>query len=179
MGKSKFGTIAEFKDPATLLQAAEKVRENGFTQWDTYSPFPIHGMDQAMGLKASPLGWYTLGFFLAGFSGVYFLEWWSSSIAYPMVISGKPLHSFPAFIPVALEIGILLSAFGTVIGMFQLNKMPEWYHALFTSNNFKKATDDGFFISIESTDPLYESEKVSSFLSSIGGNNIEVIEEPA
>jgi len=175
--KSLFGVLAEFESPAHLLQAAEKVRDKGFKHWDTHSPFPIHGMDKAMGLKDSKLGWIVLCTGTLGVAGTHLLQWWSAVYAYPMVISGKPLNSYPAFIPVTFEGGILLSAFGAIFGMLAINKLPRLYHALFTSQQFKRATDDAFFISIESKDPQFNLEDVQVLLSSLGGKNIEVIHE--
>lgn len=172
-----YGVLAEFASPADLMHAAEKVRDSGYTKWDTHSPFPIHGMDKAMGLKDSKLGWIVLCTGTLGASGAHLLQWWSATYGYPMIISGKPLNSFPAFIPVTFEGGILLSAFGAIIGMLALNKLPRLYHALFTSKNFKRATDDAFFVSIESVDPKFGIDDTSSFLTSIGGKNVEVIKE--
>jgi len=171
------GMIAEFEGPQQLLHAAEQVRDNGFIRFDCHSPFPIHGMDEAMGEKRSPLGWIVGIMGLLGGGGALLLQWWTSAVDYPLVISGKPFFSLPAFIPVTFELTILLAAFGAVFGMFALNKMPQWFHPLFFSDRFAKVTDDGFFVSIEAEDPQFDPEKNRQFLESIGATYTEVLEE--
>jgi hypothetical protein len=172
---STFGVLAQFKNPAELLHAAEKVRDKGITKFDCYSPFPIHGLDDAMGLKRSILG-YLVGIsaFLGAAIGLG-LQWWSSVIAYPMVISGKPLFSWQAFIIITFGLMVIGGAFASVFGMFGLNKLPTYHHPLFNSVNFEKATDDGFFICIESDDTNYNEKDTVKFLESLGGSNLEII----
>jgi len=169
--------LAEFKDPSSLLSASEQVKNRGYTVFDAYAPFPIHGIEDAIGMKPTKLGWIVL---FGGFLGLTFafsLQTWVSTRAYPLVISGKPLFSFQAFVPVTFELMVLFSAFFAVFGMFKLNKLPSHYHPLFKSENFKKASSNGFFIAIESSDPLFDQHQVSEFLVSIGGSNIEYIED--
>ena len=167
--------LAEFKNPAELLEAAEKLRDAGYKKFDCHSPFPIHGMDDAMGMKRSPLGWMVgvVAFFalLAGFT----LEWWTSVIDYPLIISGKPFFSYQAYGPVAFAVMVLSSAFTALLGMMALNKLPMWYHQLFHSEKTAKITNDSFIVSVESDDPLYDQNKTKSFLENIGGQNLEVI----
>ena len=172
---ASYGILAEFENPHELLIAAEKVKHAGFTKFDCYSPFPVHGLDHAMGMKKTRLGFiaFTLG--LIGCIIGVALQWWSSAIEYPVIVSDKPLFSLEAFIPVIFELTILLTAFGAVFGMFALNKLPTHYHPLFSSTNFQKVTDDGFFICIEAEDQKFESDNTKKFLSSLGGKNIEVI----
>lgn len=169
--------IAEFEGPQDLLHAAEQVRDNGFTRFDCHSPFPIHGMDEAMGEKRSPLGWIVGIMGLMGGGGALLLQWWTSAVDYPLVISGKPFFSLPAFIPVTFELTILLAAFGAVFGMFALNKMPQLFHPVFFSDRFTKVTDDGFFVSIEKEDPQFDPEKNRQFFESIGATYTEVLTE--
>jgi hypothetical protein len=167
--------LAEFENPAQLLYAAEKIKDAGYKKFDCHSPFPIHGMDDAMGLKRSPLGWIvgTVAFFalLGGFT----LEWWTSTIEYPIVISGKPFFSYQAYGPVAFAIMVLFSAFAALFGMMALNKFPMWYHKLFDSGKTAKITNDGFVVSIDTDDPNFDQTKTKSFLENIGGKNLEVI----
>jgi hypothetical protein len=167
--------LAEFENPARLLEAAEKLRDAGYKKFDCHSPFPIHGMDDAMGLKRSPLGWMVgcVAFFalLSGFA----LEWWTSTIDYPIVISGKPFFSYQAYGPVAFAIMVLSSAFTALLGMMALNKFPMWYHQLFDSGKTAKISNDGFVVSVEGADPLFDQNKTKSFLENIGGQNLEVI----
>ena len=174
-----YGIIAEFQNPHELLVAASKVYEEGYRSYDSHSPFPIHGMDKAMRMSDSKLGWIVITFAILGAVGGFSLQAWSSMIAYPFLISGKPLLSTEAFIPITFETTILFSSFSTVFGMLILNKMfVSFYHPIFKSKNFvAKASSHGFFISIEAKDPQFESEKTSKFLTKIGGKNVEVIED--
>jgi hypothetical protein len=167
--------LAEFENPAQLLHAAEKLRDAGYKKFDCHSPFPIHGMDDAMGMKRSPLGWIVgvVAFFALG-SGIA-LEWWTSTIAYPLVISGKPFFSYQAYGPVAFAIMVLFSAFAALFGMMVLNKLPMWYHKLFDSDKTAKITNDGFIVSVDAEDQLFDQKKTKSFLEDIGGQNPEVI----
>ncbi len=168
--------LAEFKSPHDLLEAAKYITKKGYKNFDTYSPFPIHGMDDAMNLKHSILGWIV---FFGGFFGlsVGFGMQTFMSLDYALIISGKPFFSYPAFIPVTFELMVLFSAFSTVFGMFALNKLPQHYHVIFKSDNFRKVTSDGFFLAIESCDPLYKQRNVVSELESINGMNIEVLKD--
>lgn len=167
--------LAEFDNPAHLLEAAEKLKNAGYKKFDCHSPFPIHGMDDAMGMKRSPLGWMVgfVAFFalLGGFT----LEWWTSAVDYPLVISGKPFFSYQAYGPVAFAVMVLSSAFTALLGMMALNKLPMWYHQLFNSDKTAKISNDGFVVSIESKDPLFDRKKTKDFLEEIGGQNLEVI----
>lgn len=172
-----FGILAEFKNPGHLMKAAKLTNKAGYKKFDCYSPFPIHGMDDAMGLKPSKLGFIVMGHGLIGFMGGLALQIWTSTIAYPINISGKPFLNLPAFVPVTFELTILLSAFGAVFGMFFLNNMPRHHNPLFNSERFKKVTDDGFFVVIETSDPLYNEEKTRQFLEEAGAVNLELIEE--
>ncbi|PKK83137.1 MAG: DUF3341 domain-containing protein [candidate division Zixibacteria bacterium HGW-Zixibacteria-1] len=172
------GILAEFSSPAALLKAAEKIRDAGYKKFDCHSPFPIHGMDRAMGLKRSPLGWIVGLAALFGTSAALGLQWWTSTVDYRLVISGKPFFSFQAYVPVTFALGVLLSAVTALLAMLILNGLPRLHHPIFYSDRFVKASDDGFFISIEADDPMYDTEKTRSFLESIGGTNPEVLKEP-
>ncbi len=170
-----FSVLAEFEDPGALLHAAEKVRDEGYEKFDCHSPFPIHGMDAAMGLKRSPVG------YIAGICGLlggafgFWLQWWTSTVDYPMVISGKPFFSFQAFIIVTFGLTVLGAAFGAVISMLMINRLPQFFHGNFYSKTFEKVTDNGFVVSIEANDPKFDKDKTRTFLESIGGKNVEVV----
>jgi hypothetical protein len=172
-----FGYLAEFNTPGELLHAAEAVRDAGYTKFDAHSPFPIHGMDDAMGLKPSKLGWVILCGGGTGLLTGITLQWWASTVAYPLVISGKPLFSFQAFVPVTFELMVLFSAFSAVFGMLVINRLPKWYHSLFNHESFGKVTSHGFFISVEAKDPLFDTEKTKQFLENAGGQNVSLVEE--
>lgn len=169
--------LAEFDSAADLVIAAKKVREAGFIKFETYSPFPIHGMDAAMGLGQSKLGWLSITGGLLGLAGGLYLQIWTQAEAYPLIISGKDFASLPAFLPVTFEVTILLTAFFTVFGMLALNGLPQWYNAVFNHKTFHKVTDDKFFLGIEADDPNYNESKITKLLEKLGGKEIEVVKE--
>lgn len=175
MANKLFGILAEYEHPGALIKAASKVRDAGYLKFDTYSPFPVHGMDDAMGLKPSKLGWIVFIHGLLGLSGALLMITFMSYFDYAHDISGKPYLNWPAFVPVTFELTILLSSFGAVFGMFFLNKLPRHNHPLFNSSNFLRATDDKFFICIESEDSLFAEDKASNFLKEAGAIHIEKI----
>ena len=175
--KKNWGVLAEFANPAELLHAAQKLNDLGYKKFETWSPFPIHGMDDAMGLSGSKVPWLTLGGGLTGLSIGLLLQWWTGAVDYPLVIGGKPYFAWQYALPVTFELSILLSAFGTVFGMFALNLMPRPYHPLDNIPAFKRVTDDKFFLSIEVSDPLFDMEKTKTLLSELGGTDITSVEE--
>ena len=172
-----YGLLAEFKTAKSLLNATEAVKNDGYTNFDCHTPFPVHGLDEAMGLNRSIIG-YIVGIgCVAGAAGGLLLQWWASSIAYPIVISGKPFFSWQAYMIITFVLMVLGGAFSALIGMFHLNRMPTFHHSLFNSENFKKASDDAFFISIESKDPMFDLEGTKAFLKSLDSIHIEEVEE--
>lgn len=171
-----YGILAEFATPADLFHACERVRDAGFTRWDAHTPFPVHGLDKAMGLERSPLPWIVLGLGLTGLTLGFGLQWWVHAVAYPLVISGKPYFSWPAFIPVTFEVAVLCAALGAVFGMFALNRLPMHHHPLFRSRIFERVTDDAFFISIESWDPKFDAAAAEALLQSAGARRVELLE---
>lgn len=190
--KRVYGYLAEFKSASALYKAAEKVRDAGFRRWDCYSPYPIHGLDKAMGMKRSILPWFV---FFGGMTGTAtafvlatltqtnvwsFLPWLEKAAeTYPTVVQGKPTNIFtvPAFFPIMFELTILFSGFTVLFGVLALMKLPRLNHPLFASNQFHRATDDGFFIALEARDSKFSPEGTRSFLEEIGGANIELVEE--
>jgi hypothetical protein len=175
--KKIYGILAAFEGPAELYHAAEKVRDAGYKKFDCHSPFPIHGMDDAMGVKKSGLGFISaLGAVIVGGSAIL-LQWWCSTQGYALVLSGKQLFSYQAFIPITFELSILGAALFTVFGMFALNRLPTFYHPLFNSKQFESFGDNGFFVSIQADDQNFDSNKTKALLESAGAKNIEVVEE--
>ncbi len=170
-----FGALAEFATPAELYHACEGVRDAGYTRWDAHAPFPVHGLERAMGLKASRLPWIVLVMALGGAVAGMGLQGWVSTVAYPLVISGKPFFSWPAFVPVTFELGVLGGALGAVFGMFGMNQLPTLHHPLFGSKAFERASDDGFFISIESWDPRFDSSRTVDLLRRLGAKEVELV----
>ena len=171
-----YGILAEFATPAELYHACERVRDSGFTRWDAHSPFPVHGLERAMGLRRSPLPWIVLVMGLTGAGLGFLLQWWVHTRAYPLVISGKPFFSWPAFIPVTFELAILFAALGAVLGMFGLSQLPMHHHPLFRSRVFERVSDDAFFISIESWDPRFDPSATRKLLESLGARSVELVE---
>jgi hypothetical protein len=169
--------LAEYDSPSALLIAAEKMRDAGYKHFDCHSPFPIHGLNQAMGLKRSSLGYIVGIAAIIGFTAAITLQWWTSAIDYPIVISGKPLFSYQAFVPVTFALAVLFSAIAATFGMLIINRLPQFFHPIFSSERFKKVTDDGFFISVESRDSLFDQTKTRALLESSGGRNVEFIED--
>jgi hypothetical protein len=169
--------LAEFDTPGDCLHAAEKLRDAGYTQFDTHSPFPIHGMDAAMGLPDSKLGWIVFPVGLTGTTLAFLMMHWMNNIDYPLVIGGKPtsIGSIPSMVPIMFELTVLLSAFGTVLGMFHLNRLPRHHHPVFNSERFSAFSNDKFFVSVESSDPKWSLEKTKKLLEGCHPTNIELI----
>lgn len=175
--KNEIYMLARFDSPHDLIEAARKVRRSGYEKFDCHSPFPIHGMDEVMGLKRSPIG-YIVGFSgLAGMVGSMLLQWWSSAVEYPLVISGKPFFSWQAFIPVSFALTVLMSAFGAFFGMLAFNRLPQFFHTLFDSDKFEAMSNDGFFISIASGDARFDEQGTREMFESIGGKDVETVGE--
>ena len=159
------------------MRATIKVRDYGFEKFDCHTPYPVHGLDDAMGLKRSILGYIVGAGAIGGASIGLLLQWYVSTVDYPVVISGKPLFSWQAYMIITFVLMVLGGALSSLLGMFHLNRMPTFNHPLFNSKIFEKATDNYFFISIESKDPLFSEKDTTDFLNSIGGKDIEVVSE--
>lgn len=160
--------LGRFDTAGALKSAAEQVRDEGYRVWDSHSPFPIHGMERAMGIRPTVLPWLVFGAGLTGAIVAMLLQWWTNAVDYPFLISGKPFFSIPANIPVAFELVILFSALTAFGGALILNQLPQFQHPVFESDEFRRATSDGFFISIEAKDPKFDEAKTVAFLESIG-----------
>jgi hypothetical protein len=165
--------LAEYDSPGDLLHAAEKCRDAGYTHFDTHSPFPVHGMDAAMGLPDSKLGLIVFPIGLTGTTLAFLMMWWMNGIDYPLVVGGKPPYSLPSMVPIMFELTVLLSAFGTVLGMFALNQLPRHHHPIFNSERFSAFSNDKFFLSIEATDPKFKLDKTKKLLEDTKPTNIE------
>ena len=172
-----YGVLGEFQHAGGLLHAAEGVHGAGYKRFDAHSPFPIHGMDKAMGLGQSILGFLVFGGGVTGCFLGWLMQWWMNGVDYPLNISGKPFFAIEPSIPIMFELTVLFSALTAVFGMFALNKLPRPYNPLFYSKRFAKVSDDGFFLSIESRDPNFDVEQSSQLLRDLGAVNVEVIED--
>ncbi len=174
-----YGIGAEFDSACALRRAAESLRDAGFRNWDAFSPFPIHGMDAAMGLRPSLLGKIVFLGGLAGFLLAVALQFLPTSVWYPLLLGGKP-HGFftlPALFPIMVELTILVAAATAVIGMLAMNRLPRLNHPLFAWDRFKKVTDDKFFVVIEAHDPQFDADAIRARLTALGASHITLISE--
>lgn len=174
-----YGMGAEFPNVSALYHAAEKVRDKGFKRWDVHSPFPVHGMDQAMGLGKSWLSAVVLCGGICGLLTAIILEFYPSWIDYPLIVHGKPYNwaTVPAFFPIMFELTVLCSAFTTVFALMVFNQLPKWYHPVFNWDRFTKVTDNGFFIVIEARDPQFSEAGTRAFLEELGGAHVTLIHD--
>ncbi|HLA84796.1 MAG TPA: quinol:electron acceptor oxidoreductase subunit ActD [Thermoguttaceae bacterium] len=172
------GLLAEFDGPAALKQAAAELRGEGYSRFEAYSPFPVHGLYEAMGRRRTVLPRLVLVGGAAGCAAALLLQWWTNAVDYPYRISGKPLFSLPANIPITFELIILLSALATFGGVLVLGRFFQWYHPLFGSEAFRRATTDGFFIAIEADDPAFDPTATTELLRRLGARDVEVYHEP-
>jgi mono/diheme cytochrome c family protein len=171
------GLMAEFDSPDALLSAAGRVRQAGYTKTDAFSPFPIHGIDEVLGIRPTGLPWLVLIAGIIGGLAAIFLELWTNSIDYPMLISGKPLFSLPTAIPVAFELTILAGGTAAFLGMLALNQLPRLANPLFRKPSFLRVTTDRFFLLIEAADPKFDAAATRQLLESLQPLGIEVCEE--
>jgi len=168
-----WGLMAEYDSPGALKKAAAEVRKAGYKKWDCYSPFPVHGLDPAMGIKMTILPVLVFAVGITGTCLGLLLQWWANAYDWPWIVSGKPFFSMPANIPITFEVTVLLAAFTAFFGQWGLNKLPQVWHPLFKRDRFVKVTDDGFFIAIESADPNFDAAATRKLLEAAGATAIE------
>ena len=176
MTNNCYGLIAAFDTTADVMRAAAKVRDAGYQNWDVITPFPVHGMDGAMGLKRSRVPRFTLAGGITGFTTGMLMVAYMNMVDYPLIVGGKPLFSPVFAFPVAYELTILFSAFGAIIGMFLLNRLPMHYHPVMNRDRVIQASDNRFFILLESRDQHFQMESARQLLEEIGGGDIEELE---
>lgn len=182
-----FAVMGVFPDVPTIFKAAERCRDEGFTKWDVFAPFPIHGIDEAMGLKPSKVAFCMGAGALTGVSFALLLQGWTAAgsvihipwlsqfSGYNINTAGKPFFAWEQFTPVMFELGVLLGAFGALIGMLLLNGLPRHHHPLMTSERFLSTSDDGFVIAIEAEDPKFDERETMAYLRSLGATEVEVV----
>jgi hypothetical protein len=175
--KKTYGMIAAFDSTPGLFQACERVRDAGFKQWDAITPFPVHGLDAAMGVRRSKVPRISLCGGITGFCTGMSMIWFVDSYDYPLVVGGKPFFSPMYAFPVSYELTILFTAFATIIGMFMLNRLPMHYHPVQKAPNLTRLLDDRFHIVIEAADPKFNLAATREFLAKIGGKDIAELEE--
>jgi hypothetical protein len=176
-GERVYGMMAEFAGPADIYHAAEKVRDGGYRNWDVYSPFAIHGMDEAMGIKMTklPLLVATIGLSMAGLGFIF--QWWVTAVTFPLVVQGKPYAAWEPFTPVTFEIGVLFTAFASLLGMLAFNALPRWHHPLLKKQRFLRVSNDRFIICVEAKDEKFDPVKTRKLFESAGATAVDLVEE--
>jgi Protein of unknown function (DUF3341) len=176
-GEGNYGLMAEFDSPSAVVAAARRVYGAGYRRINAYSPFPIEELSEAIGFHHDKVALVTLiGGILGGLGG-FALQYWTSAIDYPLNVGGRPLLSLPAFIPVTFECTILLAAFGAFLGNLLMNGLPQPYHSAFNAPNFARASQDRFFLCVESDDPMYNETKTRVFLEGLGAIEVSNVEK--
>jgi hypothetical protein len=176
MRSRPFALVGSFATPAALTHACEGLRDAGYRNFDAHTPFPVHGLDRAMGLKPSPLGWIVLACGLTGGAGAFTLQWWVHTLGYAQNISGKPFFAFQAYVPITFELTVLFAAFGTFLGVWGLSRLPRLFHPVMQHPAFARATDDRFLISVEADDPKFDHEKTRALLVALGDADVAEVE---
>lgn len=178
--------LAEYDTPNAIAQAAMKVRDAGYQNWDCHTPYAMHGMDEAMGLKPTRIGIISFVFGMLGVAIAVFMMQYTNAFSfnflnvgsgYPLVIGGKPPGAFPSMVPIMFELGILLCGLATLFGLFGLIKLPMYNHPIFESDRFEAASDDKYFISIEAGDQKFDLEGTKALLEATNPTYLELIEE--
>jgi Alternative complex III, ActD subunit len=173
-----WGYVAEFDSVDALLAATERVRDAGFVKFDSFAPFPVHGLDEAMGLRPSRVPLVVLLGGIAGGSAALLMQWWMNARDYPYLISAKPLFGLPAAVPITFELTVLVAALGAFLGVWVGNRLPELYHPLFTDPRFRTlATTDGFYIAVQADDPKFDLSDTRAFLEGTGAVRVAPVED--
>ena len=176
MSSQPYGLIATFEKPADVMHAAEQVRDAGYKFWDVISPFPVHGMDRAMGIRRSRVPRISIMGGILGFTTGMSLIFWTGAVDYTLIVGGKPYFSPMFAFPVSYELTILFMAFATILGMLIMNGLPMHYHPAMKFKNFHRGTNDRFFIVIESRDPRFNAANTRALLEKNGGLEITQLE---
>jgi hypothetical protein len=171
-----FGMMAEFGSPEEVIRAAERTREKGYTRTDAYSPFPVEGLYEALGTRKSRLPLLVLCGGIVGGLGGFFMQYYAAVFGYPLNVGGRPLNSWPSFIPITFELTILIAGLSAVIGMLFRNGLPRPYHPVFNVPGFERATTDSFFLCIEATDPIFDRQKTATFLRGLHARSVSVVD---
>ena len=173
---SLYGVLAEFDTPDELLAATRDARQAGYRQMDAYTPFPVEGLAEALGFQRTGLPFLVLLGGIVGGIGGYLMQYWIAAIDYPLNVGGRPLHSWPSFIPVTFELTILVAALAAVLGMLALNGLPMPYHPLFNVPRFELVTRNSFFLCIEARDPKFDRDETRRFLESVKAREVSDVE---
>lgn len=171
-----YGLMAEFDTPEALLEAARRAFAEGYRRMDAYSPFPVDGLAESIGFHSTRIPLIVLIGGIVGCLGGFYLQYWVSVIDYPLNIGGRPLNSWPAFIPVTFELTILIAALSAVLGLLALNGLPMPYHPVFNVQRFQLATRNRFFLCIERRDPKFDRDATWHFLEGLGPHGVYEVE---
>jgi hypothetical protein len=172
-----WGILAEYHDPESLMEAAKKARDAGYTRLDAFTPFPVHGLNEALGQKPTRIQWLILAGGIAGGVGGFFMQWYANVVSWPWNVGGRPLNSWPSWMPVTFELTVLLAAFTAVIGMFVLNGLPQPYHPVFNVKAFDNASRDKFFLCVPASDPKFSADQTKIFLRNLNPLAVHDVEE--
>ena len=170
-----YGLMAEFVDHEQVLHAARRANELGYRRMDAYTPLPVEDLPEALGCQRTAVPLIVLLGGLAGACGGYFMEWYSMAVDYPLNIGGRPLHSWPAYIPITFELMVLCASISAVLGMLVLNHLPQPHHPVFNVPGFERASTDRFFLCIESCDPKFDLKETRQFLESLKPESVKEV----
>jgi hypothetical protein len=176
-GRRVYGVLAEFSDPAAVYHAAEAVRDAGYKRWDVHSPYPVHGIEEAMGIRRTILPLFCFGAAMTGVLGALAMQYYMNHFDYQFIVQGKDTLAWEAYIPITFELGVLLTAFTALFGMLMLNGLPRWNHPVFNSERFLGASDDRLIIAIEADDKAFDPVATRELLERAGATHIELIED--
>lgn len=171
-----YGLIADFESADALVEAAHQARDQGYRRMEAYTPFPVEGLAEVLGVRGRRLPLIVLAGGLVGGLGGLFMQWYSSVIDYPFNVGGRPYASWPNFIPITFEMIILFAGISTVLGMLALNGLPQPYHPVFNAPNFVTASRDRFFLCIEADDPQFDLRTTGEFLQRVGAHTVTLVE---
>ncbi|MBC7528268.1 MAG: DUF3341 domain-containing protein [Chthonomonadaceae bacterium] len=172
-----YGLVAEFSDPDVLLTAAKQTHNAGYRKLDAFSPFPVHGLSDAIAFEDYKVPWTVFFMGLLGVTCGFAMQIYVSYIDYPLNVGGRPMLSWPQFIPVAFECTILFAAYSAVFGMLAYNGFPRPYQSIFNTPRFDLASQDRFFLAVESEDPKFDIEHTEAFLRSVGANTVSIVQK--
>lgn len=172
-----WGLLAEFNSADELAEACRAARSDGYTKLDAYSPFPSEELSEALELPRSKMPLIVLIGGLCGGIGAFLLQYWVSAIAYPINVGGRPFNSWPAFIPVMFELTVLIGGISAIVGMLALNGLPMPYHPVFNVPEFRRASRDRFFLSVEATDPKFDLETTKQFLQRLTPHEVSEVDD--
>jgi len=170
-----YGLLAEFPGPDELVRAAEELSREGYRRVESYTPFAVEGIPRAFRFKPLSVAIVFLVSALLGAGGGYFMQYYASVISYPENIGGRPLHSWPSFVPITFEMGVLAGVLGGVLGMLLLNRLPRYSHPVSNVPRFRAASSDAFFLCVESSDPRFEAERTAGLLRRVGATEVNEV----